>query len=451
MADGSLPLIGKRIRQHRHKKGAESVVSDVETTGPGDVSVGPGEPEEIVTVDPPGEVINDGAGAGSDTDTLIESVQTRRAAGRRPRRRSDSLVAERNASFPRVADANFNLVLGGPGDREAREAAVAQLTAAFEEEAGPIIDAYYGPWIGAAAALTGAPPDTDYADAFDPRLRHDLGFRSLLHIHRVYKLSDANADAVQLLMGCDVLYQRARINLPREDGDRVISMTFGIVKALLSLLEAREEAREVAREEAGPGNSETGLSDVKEKTMAMLRSELERAQEQYDDAIEVEKQAAAADYQLLGRRIYLFGMLPVALFVLPVLAVVGHLALRSQLPVGRTQVGLGAATFIAGAIGAAVSVMLRMTRGKLTIQPGLEPPQILLLGAFRPVVGAIFALAFFLFIRSGLVPIAIPESLITQLYFFPAIGFIAGFSERLAQDTIKGAEESLPSVKFPSA
>jgi hypothetical protein len=137
------------------------------------------------------------------------------------------------------------------------------------------------------------------------------------------------------------------------------------------------------------------------------------------------------------------------LVLLPPFALLGYLVLRSRLPVGPTEVGIGATEFIAGAVGAAVSVMLRMTRGKLTVQPGLEPLQIMAVGAFRPLIEAIFALAFFLLIRGDLIPIAVPEDPTTQLYFFPAIGFIAGFSERFAQDTVKGAEASLSSVRTP--
>jgi hypothetical protein len=336
-------------------------------------------------------------------------------------------------------------------DKEAElrrhEESLTRITGQFEKEHGPIIDSFFALGIGAAAALTGAKPEEDeYDQHFSrfPGFRFDPRFRSRLHIHRTYNMSDANADAVQLLMGCDVLYQRARMNLSHDDGDRVISMVFGIVKALLSLIDARDAALKSMDDQLGPSR------ETREKTMAMLRSELQRAEEQYDEAMEAQRKGAAAQYQLLGRRLYLLGMLPVALLILPVLGLLGYWALKSRLPIDQTEVGIGAAAFIAGAVGAAVSVMLRMTAGKLTVQPALEPAQIMALGSFRPVIGAIFALAFFLFIRGGLVPIAVPDDPTTQLFFFPAIGFIAGFSERFAQDTIKGAEASLSSANTPS-
>jgi hypothetical protein len=91
--------------------------------------------------------------------------------------------------------------------------------------------------------------------------------------------------------------------------------------------------------------------------------------------------------------------------------------------------------FSAGAIGATVSVMIRITRGqKFDVDPTQGPVMTLLSGAFRPMVGAILGAALYVLLLAGLLHLEIP--LESKGYFFAAVGFLGGFSERWAQDTI---------------
>ncbi|HEV2810203.1 MAG TPA: hypothetical protein VGV93_07390 [Acidimicrobiales bacterium] len=56
-----------------------------------------------------------------------------------------------------------------------------------------------------------------------------------------------------------------------------------------------------------------------------------------------------------------------------------------------------------------------------------------LLGAFRPLIGAVFGAATFLVVAGGLldvVPDSVEASPTTELLFFAALGFLAGFNER---------------------
>jgi hypothetical protein len=88
---------------------------------------------------------------------------------------------------------------------------------------------------------------------------------------------------------------------------------------------------------------------------------------------------------------------------------------------------------IAGAFGAAVSVMWRQTSGTFTIAlPTLgSASELRLMGALRPAIGAVFALAVFVFAMSPLLPL---ETETRDTYLVVALGFLAGFSERFAQD-----------------
>jgi hypothetical protein len=59
------------------------------------------------------------------------------------------------------------------------------------------------------------------------------------------------------------------------------------------------------------------------------------------------------------------------------------------------------------------------------------------LGALRPWIGALFAFALYVAMKSNLVDIA--PKLERSLYFWAAIAFFAGFSERYAKVLIGGA------------
>jgi hypothetical protein len=71
--------------------------------------------------------------------------------------------------------------------------------------------------------------------------------------------------------------------------------------------------------------------------------------------------------------------------------------------------------------------------------PGAGTALIRLAGGFRPVVGAIFGLALYIFIEAGLFPIKLTVTGQKLTYFYLGVAFLAGFSERLAQDAITKA------------
>ena len=110
-------------------------------------------------------------------------------------------------------------------------------------------------------------------------------------------------------------------------------------------------------------------------------------------------------------------------------------------------VGMGpgpvAGVILAGAAGASVSVLSRMTTGKLMLAFDSGASMLRLLGAVRPFVGAAFACALFAVIASGLLPVTLPAESPARDYFFAAVAFLAGFSERWAQDMLGLGRKSL--------
>jgi hypothetical protein len=90
-----------------------------------------------------------------------------------------------------------------------------------------------------------------------------------------------------------------------------------------------------------------------------------------------------------------------------------------------------------GGIGAIASVMARITRGQLLHIEARQGRAITYVaGAFRPIVGSVLALAIYVLVQAGLLPMEQPLLPPQSFYFSAGLGFIAGFSERWAQDTI---------------
>lgn len=105
--------------------------------------------------------------------------------------------------------------------------------------------------------------------------------------------------------------------------------------------------------------------------------------------------------------------------------------------------GLTVGILAAGGIGAVISVMARITRGKLDIDPRAGAFAVRLSGSFRPVLGAVFGVALYVVVMSGLAPVDVPADDATRAHFFYTLAFLAGFSERLAQDVFTAAEQTI--------
>jgi hypothetical protein len=96
------------------------------------------------------------------------------------------------------------------------------------------------------------------------------------------------------------------------------------------------------------------------------------------------------------------------------------------------------ATIAAGGMGAAVSVLLRMAKGSFSQDYEVGRKTTRRLAMARPFVGAAFAVMIYLLLKSGLVDIGGPNLDKHAIYFYAAIGFLAGFSERWARVIIGG-------------
>lgn len=86
----------------------------------------------------------------------------------------------------------------------------------------------------------------------------------------------------------------------------------------------------------------------------------------------------------------------------------------------------------------------RMTSGSLRLDVNAGAGMLFRFGALRPAIGAILGMAVFVFFAGGLLP-AVSVTPSQELAFYAAVGFLAGFNERFAQDMIASSGHRLTS------
>jgi hypothetical protein len=98
------------------------------------------------------------------------------------------------------------------------------------------------------------------------------------------------------------------------------------------------------------------------------------------------------------------------------------------------------AALVAGALGAVVSVIQRINTGKFMLDYDVGRPYALFLGGLRPLIGGAFAIVISFAFTGGLLhlPIAAKSDGDPRLALL-VVSFLAGFSERWAQDTLTAA------------
>ncbi len=94
----------------------------------------------------------------------------------------------------------------------------------------------------------------------------------------------------------------------------------------------------------------------------------------------------------------------------------------------------------AGGLGAIVSLLQRMSSGKLVLDIDASRDLLEVFGAVRPFIGAVFGIAITALFAGGLLPaIDVPSG--QELGFYAGVGFLAGFNERWAQDMLKSSAD----------
>ena len=86
-----------------------------------------------------------------------------------------------------------------------------------------------------------------------------------------------------------------------------------------------------------------------------------------------------------------------------------------------------------------VSVVARMNSNSFSVEYDVGRPTLRRLGAFRPLVGAVFGVVIYFVLASGLM-YGDRQADQRSFEFYAVFAFIAGFSERFVRDTLDGVE-----------
>jgi hypothetical protein len=145
--------------------------------------------------------------------------------------------------------------------------------------------------------------------------------------------------------------------------------------------------------------------------------------------------------------VYVWGMVQGIIGFAALIGIVSaYLAATSRPSLHDASAQQLAATIVAGAVGALISVLLRMDERRTStfkIDAEIGRRAVRRLGLFRTTVGAILATAVFCALKAGLVQqVKLPGGS-SAIYFYMVVAFLSGFSERWAQIVLGSAETVL--------
>jgi hypothetical protein len=322
-------------------------------------------------------------------------ASTRRSLRSRVRRKR----ATRAVSFPELVWLHFlrqqELQQGrhkpyeGPAEDRYR-----RFVQRFEEEHGKIVDAYWCSNQASAVALTVK--------------RRPLMLPDVVRLHWATDWATKEKPKLMtLLYRCESLAVRVHEVLRDTSQRLAMQSLFTVISFLLGFGETERS------------HNDRAVAEIDRNT----RQELKRVEVYYH-------KAAARSGQIVYVGGMLLGMVPVALLI--VLALVLRVADSHNLAARQ-----GMLCFAAGAVGALMSVMARMNSGRVRVDWEFGKDTLRTLGSLRPFVGGIFGLMTFFALKSGVVALDIADAK-RSTYFYILFAFVAGFSERFAQDMLLG-------------
>jgi len=140
-----------------------------------------------------------------------------------------------------------------------------------------------------------------------------------------------------------------------------------------------------------------------------------------------------------GRIVYVSGMLVGATFLVAVSAGVAFLLAFATGSWDYNTQALVLCTG-AGAVGALVSVLSRMSGGadsSFSVDFEVGRPMLRRLGLYKPFVGSVFGVAAYFLLAAGLLP---TQATGNRMFFYGILAFLAGFSERFTGVIFGNAE-----------
>jgi hypothetical protein len=332
----------------------------------------------------------------------------------------DLSIASHTVTLEQVVEANYRQYQIDDPQSDAMKWYFPHLRKSFSEQNSGINRSYFGRHSEAAAILTKEKElhvkiSTDIVD--DPELVGTLSKLSLLHLQAKQFLSD-------------------------DDFRTCMDPVFSVITYCLQVADSVEHRSKSVETEDTEERSR--LIKQLDFVRQMLLSEYARAEEAF--------------YKVLQRNAlvrYFYGML-VGMVIISSLSFWMTFLYHGEV-FGLDHRTMGTAV-VAGAIGAFISVITRISSGRFSLSRGTVALQqatrkammLWVLGALRPLIGAVFASAFVIFQSSRLLPIQ-PAGDVSEVTYYAGLAFVAGFSERWAQDMVVSTRTTLlearPSVE----
>ena len=325
--------------------------------------------------------------------------------------------------------------------RDQASAHADELWEAFQYREGQVDASYFSSSGVIGAALT-VPRDTFWLFV---RRRG----RPRLHVTLDLATAGAAAPLVSRYMHVCV---KADQRLSGEERQHVIRVVYDRLCALMKIVEFSLEGVRVSYsadwrppDMTAAEREEFEARQAREKAEreAIVKKVEQERQQRVENALKVVEEDATQTEELCDRAVqrvalmsYFFGMLIGVAFFTILGSAIG-LLLAHSVHIHGFNLTIFLTTFVAGAVGAIVSVMSRMSSGNVVLDYETARSFLRVVGAFRPLIGAIFGVALYFGLASGLIPAKLPSPISPEFFFFYAfIAFLAGFSERWAQDML---------------
>jgi hypothetical protein len=245
-----------------------------------------------------------------------------------------------------------------------------------------------------------------------------------------------DSEFVAILSKLTLLHLQAREFLSEDDFRICMEPVFGVIAYCLQTVDRISY-------HAGTVGTDPDHKQAREREIAKLRLIVK-------ELLKSECSRAEVDfYKVIQRNAlvrYFYGMLAGLGLVL----LCSYGLHRSSTSVFGLHHDIMATVLATGSIGAFISVLTRISSGRFSLsretvslqQAKRRVMMLWVLGAFRPVIGAVFAAAFVVFQHSGLIPIQITDG-VSESTYYAGLAFLAGFSERWAQDMVVSTRTTL--------
>jgi hypothetical protein len=283
------------------------------------------------------------------------------------------------------------------GDGQQATVAYRDVLHRFEASQGHLVNSYWCSHLESAVALSDRPPKHRWQ-------HHKYGF------HRASDWATKSQPAIAAqLHRCDDIAVHAQAVLTGVRQRICLQLVAASAAHLLSVVDGPHEPEEIQH-----------VVDMEDKRLAKI-------EKYYRDAANGQAQIA-----------YFAGMAVVA----------GLIALIAPLLIWAADWHTGLTALIAGAIGAVVSVTQRINHGDFDLDYDVGRSYAFFLGGLRPLIGGSLAVVITFAISAGLLhlPLSGADPSSNQKLGLVVVAFIAGFSERWAQDTITSVVPKPPTV-----